>query len=159
MTDTQALIERLEALGRAELPLRAVDGPDYAEIIGASGEKMALTTSPELVLALNALPEIIAALREREGEGWRPIKTFSGEGQKDSVIVAVICDDREPVIGEAYWNPEAYGGTWWWAGTSYGDYHADPIEDCNFGRVAFWQPLPTFSTPPTGSAAAHAEVR
>lgn len=85
-----------------------------------------------------------AALTAAGVNGWQPIEQFAGSGPSDSVIVAVICDGREPVVGEAYFDPEAYEGTWWWAGTSRGEYHDSPIEECNFGRVAFFQPMPVF---------------
>ena len=77
---------------------------------------------------------------------WLPIGRFAGSGPANSVIVAVLCDGRAPVIGEAYFDPEAYGGTWWWAGTAHDDYYDSPIEEWNFGRVAFFQPLPAFRT-------------
>ena len=67
--DDDAELEQLLERYAARLPLHANDTPDYAVIIDAKGENPALTTEPELILAINALPRLLAALRaSRERE-------------------------------------------------------------------------------------------
>ncbi|WP_448208140.1 DUF551 domain-containing protein [Azospirillum sp. sgz302134] len=71
---------------------------------------------------------------------WQKIDTAPRD--KTSVIVAVPSRDGGHIVGEAYFDPKAYDGSWWWAGTSLDAYHHDPIEECNFGPPTHWQPMP-----------------
>ena len=87
----------------------------------------------------NALPEIIAALREREGEGWRPIETAPKDG---SWIMGWAERDSAPY--RISWGANHDGRLTWC--TAFGSFYD--------GYITHWTPLP-----PTGSAAAHAEVR
>lgn len=75
---------------------------------------------------------------------WLPVERFDGQptGESNPVIVAVTCGDREPVVGEAYYDPEYYGGTWWWAGTRGGEYHDSPIEEMQHGKVTHFRAMP-----------------
>lgn len=79
---------------------------------------------------------------------WRPIETFTGSGQNESVMVAVPNGEGGFIVGEA-WRcvmsaDDAYRGLsgWWWAGTGPGDYIHAPIRDMNHGDPVFWLPLP-----------------
>jgi hypothetical protein len=112
------------------------EGAKTSEALGREWNNAALVTA-----ALNALPALLD--RVEAGE-WRPIETFEGQptGQANSVLVAVTGGDRPSVVGEAYFDPRAYGGTWWWAGTDSADYHASPIDEIMHGTVTHWRPLP-----------------
>lgn len=78
--------------------------------------------------------------------GWKPIAEFdmANVGPTRSVIVAVTCEGRDPVVGEAYFDEGAYGGTWWWAGLSQDGYYDSHIEDMQHGKVTHFHPMPTF---------------
>ena len=85
----------------------------------------------------------IPVTSERLVEGWRTIDTFDGpSGPGNTVLVAVTGGGRPAVVGEAYFNPTAYDGTWWWAGTDFADYHSSPIDEIMHGVVTHWMPLP-----------------
>lgn len=58
-----------------------------------------------------------------------------------NVLIALDCD----LVGEAYFNPKAQGGTWWWSGTMDGEYADSPIHS----TVTHWMPLPD---PPSAAA-------
>ncbi|WP_311270880.1 hypothetical protein [Sphingobium sp. WCS2017Hpa-17] len=64
MVDIEKLREVLTFLS-AVMPLSAKDGPDYAEIIGADGSKIALTMRPELFAAVNELPALLDELERK----------------------------------------------------------------------------------------------
>jgi hypothetical protein len=70
---------------------------------------------------------------------WWPIEDAEPEDGK-GILVATA--DTPPVVGEAWWRKD-YDDKLdlWWAGTGPGDYHADPISQCN-QRVTHWMPLP-----------------
>lgn len=74
-------------------------------------------------------------------EGWRPIET---DVPKEPVLVAARWtspDEGEKwSVGEAYIS--SHDNEWWWANTSYGDYHAENLPSQGF-RVSHWMPLPT----------------
>ncbi len=70
---------------------------------------------------------------------WQPIDTAPKDGT--SVILAVTGGPNGPAIGEARWH-EAYGGDWWWAGNSPGDYWGGPISEIQLGMPTHWWPLP-----------------
>lgn len=91
-----------------------------------------------------ALSANISAERARMEavEGWQDIATCDRKGQSESVIIAVTSDTHLPVVGEAYFNPEAYDGTWWWAGTAHGEYADSPVEEIQHGTVTHWRQLP-----------------
>lgn len=74
---------------------------------------------------------------------WQPIETAPKD--KTNVIVAVPTQYMDGYhVGEAYFDPEHYGGgDWWWSGTYYGDYHAGPISDVNWHEPTHWMPLPS----------------
>lgn len=142
MTDTQALIERLEALDREAAPgdwliadggICAAKCPeDGGNVICCEPEvvmKASLEKWPSNARAIttlrNALPEIIAALREREGR-----------------------------LADA-WLVE-----WKQGGEDWVDVHADEVRAVDQARLKGGICTPLYrATPPTGSAAAHAEVR
>lgn len=67
-----------------------------------------------------------------------------------TIIVAVPSKRGAPIVGEAYFDPDAYGGTWWWGNTSAQDWGSSCIEDGNDGRPFAWQPFPA----PPGEEAA-----
>ena len=50
----------------------------------------------------------IAALDKARGDGWRLIDDETPKGEANSVIIAVTGCGRLPVVGEAYFNHEAY---------------------------------------------------
>lgn len=89
-----------------------------------------------------------AAPSVQPGAEWQEVSAFMESGQNNPVIVAVPTKEGEWIIGEAWKcvmdSDDAYRGNdgWWWAGTSPGDYHADPIRFMNHGDVTWWQPLP-----------------
>ena len=75
---------------------------------------------------------------------WRLIESWQGQptGQAHPVIVCVSDGGlHDPVVGEAWFDPDAYGGTWWWANMSQGDYHASPIDELQHGTVTHWIPM------------------
>ncbi|PSJ60804.1 hypothetical protein [Pseudaminobacter soli (ex Li et al. 2025)] len=96
----------------------------------------------------------ISSLHMPVQAGWQPIETAPKD--KTSVIIAVPTKDMDDyIIGEAYFDPENYaGGDWWWAGTSHGDYHTDPVREANYHLPSFWQSLPAapLSSRPKGGA-------
>lgn len=94
------------------------------------------------------------AMQASTDNRWLPISQFDGwpTGASNPVFVAVTAEGHEPVVGEAYWDPEAYGGTWWWAGTYESAYHDSPIAEMQHGAVTHFQPMPA----PPSSSAAHA---
>ena len=77
------------------------------------------------------------------GDGWNHDMDAAPK-DKTHVIIAVPTKDKEDfIVGEAYFDPENYGdGDWWWAGTSYGDYHGGPISEINYHGPTAWRPLP-----------------
>lgn len=54
------------AVGRL-LPITTHDTPDYAEVSFGDVRSQTMTMEPEIFLLLNALPDLIAAARERDG--------------------------------------------------------------------------------------------
>lgn len=76
---------------------------------------------------------------------WRPIETIPDELLQSGapVIVAVPCARarKKWLIGEAYYNAGEYAMSWWWAGTTNGDYRASSINE-DEGAPTHWQPLP-----------------
>jgi hypothetical protein len=70
---------------------------------------------------------------------WKKIETAPKD--KTSVLVAVARDSGEWIVGEAYFDPEAYDGSWWWANEADGDYYDDPISERG-NPPSFWMPLP-----------------
>lgn len=79
-------------------------------------------------------------------DGWYPIATWEGlpTGQANPVLLCVSDGGtHEPIVGEAWYDPEAYGGSWWWANLDSGDYHASPIIEMQHGVPTFWKPMPT----------------
>lgn len=91
---------------------------------------------------------VSAAPPAPQAEAWRDIA--SAPRDRTDIIVAVPSDARgAPIIGTAYFDPDAPdGGSWWWCGTSRQDYFDSSIEDGNDGPPTHWQPLPA---PPQGA--------
>jgi hypothetical protein len=87
---------------------------------------------------------LLAETRKKalEEGGWQDIETAPRDGTP--VIIAVPTKDQDDFhVGEAYFDPEHYdNGDWWWAGTSYGEYHAGPVSEINWHAPTHWQPLP-----------------
>jgi hypothetical protein len=71
---------------------------------------------------------------------WLPIETAPKDATP--VILAVTGGPRGPVLGEARWHDDDYGGDWWWAGTSPGDYGCSSISEIQFGKPTHWMPMP-----------------
>ncbi|PWC54631.1 hypothetical protein [Azospirillum sp. TSO22-1] len=102
-------------------------------------------------VALGAIPHaavtraVNEALFTRRGDARNYDMDAGREvARKDTpVIVAVPSKTRgAPIVGEAYYDPDAYGGTWWWGTTSEKDWGASCIEDGNDGPPFAWQPMP-----------------
>lgn len=71
---------------------------------------------------------------------WQPIATYDhGDGADIGENVLVALDGG--LVGEAYFNPKASCGTWWWSGTREG------LDTPIYSLVTHWQPLPA---PPRG---------
>ncbi|MBA9067483.1 hypothetical protein FHR71_001213 [Methylobacterium sp. RAS18] len=68
-----------------------------------------------------------------------------------SVLVAgpSLSDPNATFVGEAYIDADN-GAHWWWAGTSYGDYHAGPLHETGFKPYA-WHPMLDAPAPPASS--------
>ncbi|MRX31867.1 hypothetical protein [Aminobacter sp. MDW-2] len=81
-------------------------------------------------------------IAELEAGRWQPIETAPKD--RTAIIIAVPTKDQDDFhVGEAYFDPENYdNGDWWWANTSYGDYHAGPVSEINWHGPTHWQPLP-----------------
>lgn len=60
---------------------------------------------------------------------------------RDGTMVEVLVPTREGgfIAGRAYFDAAAYGGSWWWAGTKFGDYANDPISEINHGDPLYWR--------------------
>lgn len=77
------------------------------------------------------------------GSSWTPVDQFQGPtGLGNTVLVAVTGGGKPSVVGEAYFDPEAYDGTWWWAGTALADYHSSPVDEIMHGKVSHFMALP-----------------
>jgi hypothetical protein len=93
-------------------------------------------------LASTTLP----AASARADDGWRPIATWEGQPNGEAHPVILCVDEgpeRAPSVGEAYYDPDAYDGTWWWAGTRFGNWGDSPLCDTQLGQPTHWRPLPT----------------
>lgn len=67
---------------------------------------------------------------------WLPMEL----APRDATLVAVLVPMSEGgfIQGRAYFDLVAYGGSWWWEGTSFTEYHDSPIDEINHGDpVAF----------------------
>lgn len=71
-------------------------------------------------------------------KSWEPIAS----APRDRQIIRVLVPLKEGgfIEGAAYFDPDAYDGTWWWDGTSNSDYFTDPISECNHGDPLYWLP-------------------
>lgn len=69
---------------------------------------------------------------------WEPIA--SAPRDRRIIRVLVPLKDGGFIEGAAYFDPDAYDGTWWWDGTSNADYFTDPISECNHGDPLYWLP-------------------
>ncbi|PTQ65945.1 hypothetical protein C8J45_101809 [Sphingomonas sp. PP-CE-3G-477] len=92
-------------------------------------------------------------MRAATVDHWHPIEQFDGwpTGESNPVFVAVTAEGHKPVVGEAYFDPEAYDGTWWWAGSRKDDYHESPIEEMQHGKVTHFCAMPTAPSLPLDS--------
>lgn len=112
------------------------------------------------------MKDLLTEIAEGAVSPWRPIETAPKPGDGEpmiSVLLAWTCckEDGSTAyqVGEGYWHASggAYGeADWWWAGTSPGDYYADPISQSITGKITHWMPLPKPPTPTTQEAG-HAE--
>ena len=70
---------------------------------------------------------------------WLPMEL----APRDATLVAVLVPMGEGgfIQGRAYFDPAAYGGTWWWEGTSFAEYHDSPIDEINHGDPVAFQLL------------------
>lgn len=130
MTDTQALIERLEALAEKKIGFRRCEPNDL------------------LLIRRNALPEIIAALREREGEAkLREWRANDPDVQPDGTAETLAtCATMLETYG-----PDCFPAN------EHGQVHfARAMMDSVAAEIRAFL---ANTTPPTGSAAAHAEAR
>jgi len=116
------------------------------ELVGLVEGRIGQDFDGECHLTAEEARQIAACIREMVE--WRPIETFTGSGQNESVTVAVPNGEGGFIVGEAWRcvmaDDDAYRGLsgWWWAGTGPGDYNHDPIRDMNHGDPVFWLPLP-----------------
>lgn len=144
---TAVLSERIFA-GRPTKDGRGFKEPRFdvtSDVLVAIRDKVGIGN--EITVECDGKPQYRIAVLPIEGfrpapaqvEQWWPIVTCGATGQAEAVIVAVTCPDREPIVGEAW---RAEDGEWWWAGTAPGEYHDDPISECNFGEVTHWMPMP-----------------
>lgn len=94
---------------------------------------------------LDLAARVEAASGAENSAEWRPIGSWEGQstGQGHPVLLCVSDGGAHPpVVGEAWFDPDAYRGTWWWANLSQGDYHASPIIEMQHGVPTHWMPLP-----------------
>jgi hypothetical protein len=92
--------------------LRTVDGPDYAEVFDAHDEKVALTTRPDLILALQGLAGFLAGgpvdevvrlitlpapPKAPEGAEWRPTHRHVHTGREFRMIGVAMLETAKPV--------------------------------------------------------------
>lgn len=68
---------------------------------------------------------------------YQPIASAPRDGTQIEVLVPTR--DGGLIAGRAYFDASAYDGSWWWAGTSIGEYHQDPIREINHGDPLFWR--------------------
>ena len=83
---------------------------------------------------------------------WQPIETAPRPAENEPMVPVLLSwtccrDDGSTMrlVGEGYWHASggAYGQPdWWWAGTSPGDYYADPISQSITGQITHWMPMP-----------------
>ena len=59
-------IQAIEASAIRLLPVTTHDTPDYAEVTFGDTQSQTMTMEPDVFLTLNALPELLAAARERD---------------------------------------------------------------------------------------------
>lgn len=135
--------EALAAIDAAQPPVEKLARVLQPALRGAlAGMFMRFKPAAEAAVAAHIADAILASdwLREVRGE-WRTDMENAPQGQANSVIIAVTGGGRDPVVGEAYFDPVAYGGTWWWAGTSKDEYFDNPVEEIMHGRPTHWRPL------------------
>ncbi len=67
---------------------------------------------------------------------WLPIS----EAPRDRTTVEALVPLKQGgfVQGRAYFEPDAFEGTWWWCDGPAYDYHADSIDECNHGNPAYF---------------------
>lgn len=93
------------------------------------------------------LSEAVAAAR---AEGWQPIETAPRDRTRVLVAVPSQHAGQPMIVGEAYFDPDHEGGTWWWSGTGSKDYFTSSIHEVNAGPPTHWIPLPAPPTTPGG---------
>ena len=103
-------------------------------------------------LAFEALPSWARTelTKLRKQVRWQPMGTAPRD--RTEVIIACPCATApgQYIVSAAYFDPDAYGGTWWWSGTRMGEWGDSPVEDIN-EMPAFWQPMPAGPSPTTSN--------
>ena len=91
----------LDLLASRLLPVTTHDTPDYAEVSFGDVKSQTMTMEPEIFLMLNALPDLIAAARERDG--LREQARLDGEALKAADValanVTAFEDDARYIMG------------------------------------------------------------
>lgn len=124
--------------------IRALDGhTTYSRDCHLSGDFLCQQVWPLVEAALAARP----AAPEAQGAWSFDMEAAPRDGTPVIVAAESHHKDGEPIVGEAYIDADN-GGHWWWAGESYGGYHAAPLHEVGNPPYA-WHPMLDAPAPPS----------